>query len=163
MGDGRPCLVPFCHLVTKSCQSLHSQSCPASWEHISHQSYELTKTSPLAIFPQLFHSKLQTVLQQILPRFIIISLPSFPSKLQTPWLTERSLPHADQEHLAHYPPTIWDLRPAFQRTRLYLATTTITTTKCHGQNSTDKMVRIESWINPAPTDNMIFVINPASI
>src|SRR6218665_1347196 len=55
--------------VTQIFQSLHSRSCPASLEQtppalrqISDPSYELTQTSPLAISPQLFHSKLKTQL-----------------------------------------------------------------------------------------------------
>src|SRR6218665_556045 len=47
---------PFCHLVTKICQLLHSHSCPPLWnklspalQQISDPSYELTQTSPLAI------------------------------------------------------------------------------------------------------------------
>ena len=35
-------------------------------------------------------------------------------------------------------------------------------TKWHGQNGTDNILRIKSSINPAPFDNMIFFINPAS-
>src|SRR6218665_150067 len=55
--------------VTEIFQSFHSRSCPASLEQtppalrqISESSYVLTQTSPLKISPQLFHSKLKTLL-----------------------------------------------------------------------------------------------------
>src|SRR6218665_1957073 len=35
---------------------------PPELRHIPDPSYKLTKTSPLAIFPQFFHSKLKTLL-----------------------------------------------------------------------------------------------------
>ena len=64
---------PLCHLIIKICKSLHSHSGSASLEQtptssllrqVSDSSYELTKTSPLAISPQVFHSKLKILLFQ---------------------------------------------------------------------------------------------------
>src|SRR6218665_833053 len=55
---------PLCHLVTQIFQSLHRRSCPPLWNNlppalrqISDPSYELTRSSPLAISP---HLSLQT-------------------------------------------------------------------------------------------------------
>src|SRR6218665_4127170 len=61
-----PTCPAFCHLVTKICQALHSHiAVPPLWNKlrqyittISNPPYELTKTSFLAICPQLFHFKL---------------------------------------------------------------------------------------------------------
>ena len=60
---------PSRYLINKVRKSLHSHSCSASLEKtptctktISDPSYELTKTSHLAVFPQVFHSKLKTLL-----------------------------------------------------------------------------------------------------
>src|SRR6218665_3806975 len=60
---------PFCYLVTKIFQSLHSHAVPPLWNklppalrQISESSYELTQTSLLKISPRLFHSKIKTLL-----------------------------------------------------------------------------------------------------
>lgn len=63
-------LTMVCHLITKVCQWIHSHSCSLLFGTNSHQychkylthPYELTQTSPLAIPPPLFRSKLKTLL-----------------------------------------------------------------------------------------------------
>ena len=67
-------VLPFCRLVTKICWSLRNNTCTCMlpfffgtnsrqhWDKISDASYELAKTSPLAISLQLFHSKLRTLI-----------------------------------------------------------------------------------------------------
>src|SRR6218665_3771692 len=57
-------------IINTTCQYLHGHiAVPPIWNklppvlrHISVPSYELTQTSPLAISPQLFHSKIKTLL-----------------------------------------------------------------------------------------------------
>src|SRR6218665_1896368 len=59
---------------------------PPALRQISDPSYELTQTSPLAISPQLFHSKLKPLLlSNSYPDLSSSSIvPPFPSQLQTP-------------------------------------------------------------------------------
>src|SRR6218665_103658 len=60
---------PFCHLSLKFADCSIGVAVPTLWNklppalrEISDPSCELTKTSPLAISPQLFHSKLKALL-----------------------------------------------------------------------------------------------------
>src|SRR6218665_978536 len=88
-------LVQCVHLPSEHCSTLlsprHSHllialySCPASLEQtptslrqLSDPSYELTKTLPLAISPQLFHSKLKTLLFNKSYADLFSSRPSLP-------------------------------------------------------------------------------------
>src|SRR6218665_2712631 len=58
---------------------------PSALRQLSDPSYELIKTPPLAISPQLFHSRLKTLLfKKSFPDLSSFPLPPSTSQLQTP-------------------------------------------------------------------------------
>src|SRR6218665_3866082 len=80
--------LPFCHFADHSIAIAISplwNKLPPALRQLSDPSYELTKTPPLAICPQLFHSKLKTLLfNKSYPDLSSFPLPPSTSQLQTP-------------------------------------------------------------------------------